>query len=66
MKAELTVIIKYDLIPEYYPDNCSIEEMVAIDQENFNSDPDALLELVADSLYDAAKIKVDLALVKED
>lgn len=64
MKVKLTVTVEYNLVPEYYPENCTPEEMVAIDQENFNSDPKALLELIDDSLCDA--VKLDLALVKED
>ena len=35
MKAKVTVVIEYDLKPEYYPDNCTPEDMISIDEDNF-------------------------------
>lgn len=57
MKLRLTITVEYDADPEYYgTDNA--QKMAEVDQENFDSDPNTLIELLNDVEYE---VKVEPA-----
>ncbi len=56
MKARLTIVVEYDLVPQYYPENCTANEMAAIDQENFSDDIGMLIEFIENKIPNIAVI----------
>ena len=45
MKFKAIIEVVYNVHPNHYGDDRSVEEMLQIDQENFESDPHALINM---------------------
>ncbi len=44
MKFKATIEVIYEVVTENYGDNKTVDEMIKIDQENFDDDPVSLLD----------------------
>ncbi len=54
MNLVTTITMTYKANPEFYPEGSTIEEIAAIEEQNFIDDPKSLIETMHDAEYDVA------------